>query len=125
MAEITWKFPSSIQYGQMKVVFEVDEPDYFLLGKAYAKLVKDFREGEESALQEEREQASKALTGAREGKAKAEPEKAAQTPSQEDAEGMIKSGLGATKLDETVYDEPVAEKPKPWQSNKPSFNFDN
>ena len=133
MAEITWKFPSSIQYGQMKMVFTVDDDDLNFddLGYRYAQAVKKFRDGEEAAAKDEREAASKAAPAVPKGKRKVEtvklpdePATATQDLTPEDAAKLISETLGATVMDESVYDAPVPEPAKPWQ-NAPSFDFDN
>jgi hypothetical protein len=136
MSEYTVRIPSvAVPYGYVEVTASsLDEmPDPSELGAWYLNYWVKTGKAEvdaKSAL-EALEAAPKAAAAVPKGKRKVEtvrlpeePATATQDMTPEEAAKLISETLGATVMDESVYDTPVPEPVKPWQ-NKPDFDFDN
>jgi hypothetical protein len=135
--KIEYRLPSkSVQYGYVNVdgtAEELASVNYTQLGMDYMSAVRRYWEGEIQGLEH--------LIKADD----AQPQQVIDLPSNEtsrtnlartpmrevetvdlpeaDAEKLITEELGATKISEEVYDEPVSEAPKPWAA--PSvFDFE-
>jgi len=130
--KIEYRLPSkSVQYGYVNVdgtAEELASVNYTQLGRDYIRSVREFWGGEEVQVNEEigvervidlaaneTARTNLARTPMREVETVGLPE--------DDAEKLITEELGATKISEEVYDEPVNEPPKPWAA--PSvFDFE-
>lgn len=126
--EFEFRLPSKkVQYGYVNVTGTQDELarlDYEKLGGDYLESVVSFWSGELDRYDEiqdgtVRQEIRHPKTGA------PTPVVDVPLPGDEDATSaaadLITEKLGATKISEEVYDEPVEDSPKPWATS--SFDF--
>lgn len=134
--KIEYRLPSkNVQYGYVNVEGteeELDGLDYLALGRRYIASVQSYWNGEELQVDQaialdELTKLGQEIEATPEAKAfdlKDEPKKKRKVETVVDAEQLLTDELGATKISEEVYDEPVAEPEKPWAAPA-AFDFDN
>lgn len=122
--KIEYRLPAkNVQYGYVNVEGTQEELmalDYDALGVDYIASVRRFWEAEEAGVQAQ-------IKTDQAAKPEPEPERVnTYVPDESDqAEDLIVSELGATKIsEEEAYDSPVSEAPKPWTAPA-VFDFDN
>lgn len=135
--KIEYRLPSkNVQYGYVNVEGTEEELfslNYDQLGRDYIRSVRGFWEGEIKGVDQEIKSDNPPVTVIDLPKNETSRTNLARQPMREvesvslpeaDAEKLLTEELGATKISEGVYDEPVNETPKPWAAPA-AFDFDN